>query len=29
MVGKEFDDDVIRAVMDYGRDISVFANKKD
>ena len=29
MVGKEFDDDVIRAVMDYGRDVSVFANKKD
>jgi len=29
MVGKEFDDDVIRTVMDYGRDVSVFANKKD
>lgn len=29
MVGKEFDNDVFRAVMYYGRDVSVFANKKD
>lgn len=29
MIGEEFDDDVIRTVMTYGRDVSIFANKKD
>lgn len=27
MIGKEFNDDIIRAVMSYGRDVSIFSKK--
>lgn len=29
VIGKEFDNDVIKTIMEHGRDVSVFANKKD